>query len=250
MGCSAIHIKMLSVQWLLRCSSDLPLSLGLSKNRLLIFHVHRHRHLHRRQPILPWHRRREVFFLNERLSVCPQHDGANTTHLWQLRRQWSNNKTSYRKSLTHCEIMQGYMRWSHLKCIQTCTSLFPGQDVHPSAAEGTVRVGLGAVQDFLELFFSRLLSFHSHLQEELKCVCVIYFTASLLKMDLKVCILSSLSHTSRMVISFSFSFPALFFTCVFLVSTHTTLSFTSDLDTHTHTQAHMKLSRDLPETAF
>ncbi len=38
-----------------------------------------------------------------------------------------------------------------------------------------------------------------------------------------------------MVISFSFSFPALFFTCVFLVSTHTTLSFTSDLDTHTHT---------------
>lgn len=39
------------------------------------------------------------------------------------------------------------------------------------------------------------------------------------------------SCTSRMVISFSFSFPALFFTCVFLVSTHTTLSFTSDLDT-------------------
>lgn len=41
--------------------------------------------------------------------------------------------------------------------------------------------------------------------------------------------------TSRMVVSFSFSFPALFFTCVFLVSTHTTLSFTSDLNTHTNT---------------
>lgn len=39
--------------------------------------------------------------------------------------------------------------------------------------------------------------------------------------------------TSRTVISFSFSFPALFFTCVFLVSTHTTLSFTSDLSTQT-----------------
>ncbi|KAG7216784.1 hypothetical protein INR49_021182 [Caranx melampygus] len=38
------------------------------------------------------------------------------------------------------------------------------------------------------------------------------------------------SCTSRMVTSFSFNFPALFFTCVFLVSTHTTLSFTSDLD--------------------
>lgn len=38
--------------------------------------------------------------------------------------------------------------------------------------------------------------------------------------------------TSRMVTSFSFSFPSLFFTCVFLVSTHTTLSFTSDLDKH------------------
>lgn len=35
--------------------------------------------------------------------------------------------------------------------------------------------------------------------------------------------------TSRTVVSFSFIFPALFFTCVFLVSTHTTLSFTSDL---------------------
>lgn len=32
-----------------------------------------------------------------------------------------------------------------------------------------------------------------------------------------------------MVISFSFSLPALFFTCVFFVSTQTTLSFTSDL---------------------
>ncbi len=45
-------------------------------------------------------------------------------------------------------------------------------------------------------------------------------------------------QTSRMTISFSFSFPALFLTWVFLVSTHTTLSFTSDLDTHTHIRAH------------
>lgn len=37
-----------------------------------------------------------------------------------------------------------------------------------------------------------------------------------------------------MVTSFSLSFPALFLTCVFLVSTQTTLSFTSDLDTQAH----------------
>ena len=45
----------------------------------------------------------------------------------------------------------------------------------------------------------------------------------------------AVTRTSRMVTSLSFSFPAVFFTCVFLVSTHTTFSFTADL-THTNTQ--------------
>lgn len=48
-----------------------------------------------------------------------------------------------------------------------------------------------------------------------------------------------------MVISFSFSFPALFFTWVFLVSTHTTLSFTSDLDAHISTQTCWQLGMTL-----
>lgn len=58
---------------------------------------------------------------------------------------------------------------------------------------------------------------------------------SMLTKKLKTDLKDFFAHTSRMVISFSFSFPALFLTCVFLVSTHTTLSFTSDLRTHKHT---------------
>lgn len=101
-------------------------------------------------------------------------------------------------------------------------------------------MGLGAVQDLLELFVTRFLGLHSHLQEETRFfffTCLRHPPVSLhvdkkqLKMDLK----DFFAHTSRMVISFSFSFPALFLTCVFLVSTHTTLSFTSDLHTHKHT---------------
>lgn len=108
-------------------------------------------------------------------------------------------------------------------------------------------MGLSAVQDLLELFVSRLLSFHSHLQEETKvvishpvlrhdllCLYVEQDKKKSLKVDLEVLF----RLTSRMVISFSFSFPALFLTCVFLVSTHTTLSFTSDLDTHISTQTY------------
>lgn len=45
-------------------------------------------------------------------------------------------------------------------------------------------------------------------------------------------------RTSKMVTTFSLSFPALFLTWVLLVSTHTTFSFTSALYTHTHTQTH------------
>lgn len=54
-----------------------------------------------------------------------------------------------------------------LNCFQTCTRLFPGQDIHSSAAEGAVSVDLGAVQDLLELFVSWLLGFHSYLKDKI-----------------------------------------------------------------------------------
>lgn len=53
-----------------------------------------------------------------------------------------------------------------LSCSQTWTSVFPGQNIHPCATEGAVSVSFSAVQNLLELFFSRLLSFHSHLWHE------------------------------------------------------------------------------------
>lgn len=122
----------------------------------------------------------------------------------------------------------------NLNCFQTCASAFPGQDIHPCATEGAVGVGLSAVQDLLQLFVSRLLGFHSHLQEDNKIV--IFLSSASIYINTKIC-----RHTSRMVISFSFSFPALFLTWVFLVSTHTTLSFTSDLNTQTHTNTLLHL---------
>lgn len=52
---------------------------------------------------------------------------------------------------------------------QTCRCVFLGQDIHSCGTEVAVSVGLCAVQDLLELFVSRLLSFHSHLQWKHNC---------------------------------------------------------------------------------
>lgn len=46
----------------------------------------------------------------------------------------------------------------------TRVSLFPGQYVHPCAAEGAVSVGLGAVQHLLQRRISRFLGFDPHLR--------------------------------------------------------------------------------------
>lgn len=50
---------------------------------------------------------------------------------------------------------------------QTCLPLLPGLNVDPRAAEGAVGVGLGAVQDLLDLLVSGFLGFHSNLQQKL-----------------------------------------------------------------------------------
>lgn len=155
----------------------------------------------------------------------------------------SNSHTSYIKILTAVTFIAVFFYLNDFSCNQTWTSAFPRQNIHPCATEGAVSVSLSAVQNLLQLFVSRLLGFHSHLPDQNKYVAVCLHFASMLINTTKC----SWNYTSRMVISFSFSFPALFFTWVFLVSTHTTLSFTSDLETHTH--AH-RLVINLPEIAF
>lgn len=99
--------------------------------------------------------------------------------------------------------------------------MFPWLAVFLFGAEVSVCVGLSAVEDLLEPFVSWLLSFHSHLMTKKKNIYPNIFANWLFD--------SSRSNTSKTVVSFSFSFPSLSFTLVFVVSTHTTLSFTSDL---------------------
>lgn len=96
---------------------------------------------------------------------------------------------------------------------------------------------LGAVQHLLQRLVSGLLGFHPHLQEEKPSGR--YSSARTHRAA------AGPTRTSRTVISFSFSFPALLLTWVFLVSTHTTRSFTSDLDTRVLLNVHL-LSKTPP----
>lgn len=59
----------------------------------------------------------------------------------------------------------------------TRVSLFPGQYVHPCAAEGAVSVGLGAVQHLLQRRISRFLGFDPHLRPRQLSKWVFYYVS-------------------------------------------------------------------------
>lgn len=55
-----------------------------------------------------------------------------------------------------CQINVAYIR--------TWLCVSPRDDVHPASTEGAIGVGLSAVENLLTLTLSRVLCFHTHLQ--------------------------------------------------------------------------------------